>query len=119
MPKIAKLNPERYILVTSVELSRQNKQKLQTALSPYIKAESDIWGREDLEDFSGRHPNLERHHYKLWLSSASVLEHVFNNAVVGRSSSVLEEIREKVSLFVQTSDYKRGMSNGVYPIRPM
>jgi hypothetical protein len=106
-PKIEKLNPERYILVTSVELSRKNKRQIRRMLAPHIKSESDIVGREDLDDLLAKHPEVERRHYKLWLSSASVLNHIIHNDIFGRSGFDITEIREKAPRVVKTSDFDR------------
>gem|GEM_PF-3693105 len=50
--KIEKLNPDRYLLVTSVDLSPANKDDIRQALFPHIKAPKDIYGKEDLNNNS-------------------------------------------------------------------
>jgi len=57
--KIRKLQPKRYILVTSLELSRQNKKTIKGLLTPYILSESDVYGREDLNDLISRNADIE------------------------------------------------------------
>ncbi len=105
-PKIEKLKPARYILVTSVELSRQNKTRIVQTLAPYINSESDVLGLEDLEDLLASHPEVEKRHYKLWLSSTSVLTRIFNNAVTGRSDFDANTIQAKLPLLVQTNAFE-------------
>ena len=46
--KVKKLNPQKYLLVTSVPLSRHNKKAIKKIFEPYIKIDSDIYGCEDL-----------------------------------------------------------------------
>ncbi len=103
--KIDRLDPMRYILATSITLSRNNKKRLATALAPHIKCDSDILGLEDLEDLLERHPDIEKRHYKLWLSSASVLRHVFHNAVLGRSDFDAASMQTKFRLLVKTNTF--------------
>lgn len=58
--KVAKLNCGRYILATSIPLSRSNKHAIATAMAPYILSPSDIFGSEDLNDLISRHPKIEQ-----------------------------------------------------------
>jgi len=76
--KIDRLQPVRYILATSVPLSPANKDQIIQALSPHIKRPGDIYGKEDLNNILGLFPGTERQHFKLWLSSATVLEEILH-----------------------------------------
>lgn len=105
-PKVRRLGPKRYLLLTSLSLTRQNKAALQLALAPYVLSPADIFGQEDLNDLLARHPEVERRHYKLWLSSTTVLRSLLNNAIIGRSAALLEEFREEASIYAVTSDHE-------------
>lgn len=107
--KVKKLNPKRYIFVTSLELSRANKIKIKNLLSPYILSESDIFGNEDLNDILSKNIEVERKHYKLWISSTNVLTTILNSAIVGRSRYKLEEIIEESSRYVVTQNHNQAM----------
>lgn len=109
-PKLVRLNAARYILVTSVELSRNNKQALLKQLAPYILSERDIYGSEDIHDLLARHTNVEKRHYKLWLTSATALSHIFNNAISGRSTFNAMKITESLPLIVKTNDLDKARS---------
>ncbi len=102
--KIKKLNPSRYILVTSLELSRQNKHIIKQKLSPFVVDETDILGKEDLNNILSEHPEIEQKHYKLWLSSTNVLKIILNNDIVGRSKYKIEEISENKAKYVITNN---------------
>ena len=78
-PKLDKLKPARYLLAISNKLSRADKIYIFNIFAPHIKSESDIFGQEDLNDLLKAKPHIERRHYKLWLHSASVLEHVLRS----------------------------------------
>jgi hypothetical protein len=90
--KVAALKPARYIFVTSVALSRVNKQAIKEAFTPYILAETDVIGNEDIQDFLRDHPSIAQQHYKLWLASSEILGLVNNAAIIGRSAFKMEEI---------------------------
>jgi len=109
-PKIERLAPARYILFTSVELSRIDKKALFQQLSPYVVTETDIYGSEDIHDLLALNPTVEQRHYKLWLTSASALSHIFNNAISGRSHFEAENIRSRLSRFIKTDDFDRALS---------
>jgi hypothetical protein len=104
--KIDKLKPARYILATSVELSRQNKRQIASVLSPHVRSGTDILGFEDIEGLLSSNTEIEKRHYKLWLASAAVLDYVFNNAIIGRSNFDAEAMREKIPLVVKTKDFE-------------
>jgi hypothetical protein len=104
-PKVERLRPDRYILVTSVPLSRKNKQEISSVFAPYIASDADVVGPEDLNVLLARHPTVELRNYKLWLSSIRTLGMLLNNAIVGRSRAELELMREEAGLYVTTQDH--------------
>ncbi|MEZ6964611.1 restriction endonuclease [Aeromonas sp. S9(2024)] len=107
--KVRKLNPKRYIFVTSLELSRANKIQIKNLLSPYLLTESDIFGNEDLNDILSKNIDVERKHYKLWISSTNVLTTILNSAIIGRSRYKLEEIVEESRKYVVTQSHIHAM----------
>lgn len=103
LPKVTKLNPQQYLLVTSLELSQANKKAIKDTLAPFIISESDIFGKEDLNDLLGQHEDIERQHYKLWLSGTNVLESILHSAILGRSDFAVKAILERSSKYVTTA----------------
>lgn len=85
-PKVAALKPDHYILVVSHPLSRSTKDELTEALGASCPV--SVYGKEDLNDLLARHPRVEQRHFKLWISSATVLVHLLNNAIMGRSDAM-------------------------------
>lgn len=108
-PKLDKLKPHKYLLAISNPLSRSDKKVICRALKPYLVSESDIYGKEDLNDLLKKYSHIEQRHYKLWLHSASVLSNVLNNAILGRSAFSLEEIMKSSALYAVTSNHKRAL----------
>lgn len=108
-PKLDKLKPHRYVLAVSNPLSRADKKAIHHALAPYVVSESDIYGKEDLNDLLKDKAHIERRHYKLWLHSSSVLAHIFNNAIIGRSAFSLDEIIRSSSRYVVTSNHESAL----------
>lgn len=107
--KLAKLNPTRYIVTTSVSFSPQMKDELYRLLQPYCISPSDIFGQEDLNNLLGKFPQIEKAHFKLWLPSTSVLERLLNNGVFTQSALEEDEIKRQLSLFVPTAAVDRSL----------
>lgn len=102
--KVDVLKPIRYLFVCSIPLSRANKAAITAAFSPHIKSDSDVIGLEDLNDIISRHKEIERRHYKLWMSSTNVLTSLLNNGVIGRSDDAIQEIKSTLLKYVETED---------------
>lgn len=109
LPKIKKLAPARYVVVTSVSLSALNKSKILKALSPFIQSEQDIYGSDDIGSLLARHENVERRHLKLWLTSSLVLERALHNAEICQTRFEVERIKRKLPLFVENRALPRAL----------
>lgn len=105
LPKLRALKPKRYILVTSVGLTRANKDEIKALLAPWINSSDDIFGAEDLSDFLIRHEEVEKRHPKLWLTSTAALQAILHNGVIQRSSHELEEIQQEAFRYVRTKQH--------------
>jgi Restriction endonuclease len=106
-PKITDLRPDRYILVTSVELSPEAKATLQQDLSPYVQTTGDLWGLNEIAEELRKRPALVRRHFKLWLGSTAVLRDVLHQDIIIRSTDLIEELKEGVRTFVSTPAFGR------------
>jgi len=106
-PKVDKLLPGKFIVVTSVSLSENDKAKIKTALEPHVKTTDDVYGQEDLNKYLSNNEDIVRKHYKLWLTSTSVLRIILNNAVNGRSKFIKQKIQKNIALFVKNKAYKK------------
>lgn len=101
-PKVRKLCARRYFLVTSVELSRENKRTIKAIFDPHVLSESDILGQEDIQDLLRDNPEIPRQHYKLWLASSDVLHRIYSAPLIGRSAFKLEEAVSFAPKYVPT-----------------
>ena len=112
LAKVKKLKPAKYIFITSKKLSRRNKQEIKAIFNPFILNESDIYGYEDLNIFLSKKENQDivERNYKLWITSTSVLDLIYNNAIKGRSESTIREIEENAYKYALTENHKRGLT---------
>lgn len=103
--KVKKLNPDRYIIVTSVDLTAKNCDEIKTLFEPYIKSESDIIGKQDLNRLLSEYSDVELRYFKLWLASSDVLQAFLNKKVVNQSKFQLEIINECVRTYVMNQSF--------------
>lgn len=109
LPKIKKLNPSRYILVTSVGLTPQNKNTIKSLLHPYILSTNDIYGKEGVNDLLTQYPSVEKNFYKLWISSTNVLINILNNGIVQKSKFLIEEAHLESARYIQTKQFDEAL----------
>ncbi|MBC3539292.1 restriction endonuclease [Rufibacter sediminis] len=102
LDKIKQLNPDRYIVVTSLPLSAPQKDEIKAILAPYILSSNDVIGQEDLNGYLSENPDIEKKYFKLWFSSINVYNSIINNAIEGRSRHLLEKISKNIQLYVVT-----------------
>lgn len=105
LPKVKNFTPKRYIIVTSIGLSKFQKDDLKETFVPYIQSSNDIYAKDDLNTLLRKFKDVEKKHFKLWFSSTEILNGIFNNAIEGRSKSYLQQIRMKVPLYVLTENF--------------
>lgn len=104
--KVVKLEPERYILSTSVPLSPANKTEIMDCFAPYIKSTSDIFGKDDLNSLISDFPGVERNHYKLWIATSEVLRTLLNAATYNLSEQTVRGAVESSNSYVVTNAHK-------------
>ena len=107
LPKISKLAPQRYILMTSVKLTPHRKDQIAAALSPWIQTPKDVMGKHDIAGLLARHSEVERRHIKLWLTSTEVLDALLNSGIFTRSEDALDQAKRQMRLWVPNPSFAR------------
>lgn len=110
VPKLARLRPARYLLATSRFLTPAEKDTLYQLLQPYCVSPGDILGGNELNALLRQYPEVERSHYKLWLTSTAVLDQVLNNGSLQSSAFHREFLQQRLRLYVQSrTAYSKAM----------
>ncbi len=104
-PKVKRLGPKRYILATSKGLTPQNKEEIGKLFHPFCQNTADIYGQDDLNNLLGLYPEIERRHFKLWLTSQTILERILHSEVFAQTASDLEAIQHKLCRYVQNDSF--------------
>lgn len=107
--KVKKLDPQRYILTTSVDLSVGQKDEILGMFAPYIQNAADVLGRKDLNNLLKQHKEIEQNYHKLWLASTNVLNLILNRATVNWSQFELEKVEHDISLYVENESLNKAL----------
>jgi hypothetical protein len=110
LPKVKLLNPDSYFIVTSSELSFQDKKDIKDIFSPYIKSTSNIYGRDDLNALLRTNKKIEETHFKLWFSSVTALRNIQKYKFEGRRKQFTSNVvKRKLRLFVPIFSYYQSL----------
>src|SRR6185369_1137762 len=105
--KVERLRPTRYLLATSVSLTPNRKEAIFEILTPHCLTTSDIYGREDLNSLLTQNDEIERRHFKLWLTSEAVLRRVLHAGIFVDSDAHLDRVRLRLRRYVQNPSFER------------
>ncbi|MDX7921348.1 restriction endonuclease [Aeromonas media] len=108
--KAKEINPERYIFVTSLNLSPDNKDKIKSAFSGINLDVSDIIGNDDLNALLRRNQDILIRWYKLWSESSNVLQLFLQPAIKSREIILLSRLNKINKFFVITEDIGPALS---------
>lgn len=107
LPKVRALAPKRYVLATSLGLNPANTKALVRLFKPYLKRQSDVYGRDRINALLRRHKMVETANFKLWLTSTAVLQRVLHNAEHAQTQFEVDRVGRKAPLFVQNEAFPR------------
>lgn len=110
LPKIRRLVPNRYVLVTSVSLTVGQKDELFKLLSPWVRNTGDIIGKQDLTARLEANEAVVRRHHKLWLTSVAVMQQILLGAELVQTASEISRIQRKLDVYVETDALSRAVS---------
>lgn len=105
VPKVARLAPQRYKIVTSVRLTPHRKDEIFGLFQPYMAEPADVLGVEDVNALLENFPEIERRNFKLWLTSTEVLSTVLHNDIFVRSKYLESDIAQKLRLYVPNRSF--------------
>ncbi|CAM5710525.1 nSTAND3 domain-containing NTPase [Streptomyces aurantiogriseus] len=107
LPKVRALAPDRYIVATTVGLTVDGKEELCGAFAPYVRDTGGLYGVDEIVAELLRRPDLVRRHFRLWLSSTSVLQTVLNQDRYLRSSWLQKRLPGIADTFVPHEGFER------------
>lgn len=94
-----------YLLATSLSLSPPQKTKIAQALTPLIRVESQIYGREDLNNLIAKNKDIEQRWPKLWLQNGDALNRVVNLDLVNRNRFFFKKANRFAATYAYDYNY--------------
>lgn len=103
-----KVAADRYILMTSCELSANNRHEILDLYNGIIRDEIDIWSGEDIRSELAKpmYQWVRHRHYNLWLKGMYALDEFLGNGVGARSEELLVKIGEDLAHSIRISVYE-------------
>jgi Novel STAND NTPase 3/Restriction endonuclease len=102
-----KRKPSRYILAITKSLTAQNIEELFQILKPYCQTSDDILDLAAIEQLLDSNEAVVRKHYKLWITSTTILQRILNAGIYNRSDSYREDLVRKSRTFVQPNAFTK------------
>lgn len=100
---------DKYIFVTSVSLTDENRKEIKGIFHPYINSIKDIYSTKKLNSILSKNPDIEKIYYKLWINSSNVLDLIYNNSTLIRSRDELKIMAERSKMFVKISSFQEAL----------
>ncbi|RBQ11548.1 restriction endonuclease [Pedobacter miscanthi] len=104
-----KQKPDKYILATSVDLLKHQKEQIYQFFKEFMPTAQYVLGRKDINSLLTHNPNIEKQHYKLWLSSTAVLEQIIQSKVINQSAFEIDKIKKMVNLYVENDSFREAL----------
>jgi len=111
LEKVREEKFEKYILITSLDLTVNQIQEIIILMNGIIKNEDDIYDLKKINTILQKKENewIEKKYYKLWLSSTTVLNRIINNAQENNIEYYIDEIEKKLKLYVVTENFNKAL----------
>lgn len=109
--KVKKLNPNKYYVCCSKELSSAKVTEIYNLFKDYMESENNIFTLKEIDDFLQNPINVDivRKHFKLWLESSNILSEVYNQNIFIDCEVLLYDIKEEYRFYVQTKLYNESL----------
>jgi adenylate kinase family enzyme len=108
--KVKKINPKRYIITTSVGLTPKQKENILALFDEYIIETGDIVGRDELNNLLCLYEDIEKKHFKLWLSSTTILKKIIHSKIYNQTSFEEEIIKENIKTYVENESFEKAIN---------
>lgn len=109
LPKVRKLNPKDYFIVTSKDLNRTEITKIYMIFKEYMSSPDNVIGMRSLNDTLAKHQNVLQRHYKIWYGGTEVLRNILNQDLYLRSEGKWLGIQERFKFYHPTANHKKAL----------
>lgn len=110
LQKITLLNPNRYIFITSIDLSESQVQKLYALLNQYVQDINDIIGQAMINNMLSCYPDIELNYPKLYFNSINVLNRIINAGTFNQSGNKIKEYHKVSKFYVADDSFQQALN---------
>ena len=116
LQKVKKLNPDRYILVVSLELGKHEADKIYELFEGYIKTSGDLITKNELNCLLAEkeYHRIEKDYTRLWLPDTAVIEEalyeIVHKGARNRNTNAYRKALNTSRTFVQTQTYNHALA---------
>lgn len=110
--KVDKLQPKKYYICCSTELSHSRINELYQHFEPYMDSDDHVITLTEIDDLlhQNGYRDILKRHFKLWLDDVGILEDIFGNELFVDCEVLLDDIEEQQKLFVQTKAFDQALN---------
>ena len=101
--KLEKLHLEKYYLAISSNCSVSKANLIVNLFAKWMENEAHIYDKARLNKLLDDHPDVLKHHYKLWINSSELFNSFINQSLIERSKSLFSNIKKEAKNFVKSS----------------
>lgn len=106
LEKVQKLQPSRYMFITSMDLTPGQKDKIYDIFRAWMRGPEDVWGGGDVDGLLTTHVDVERRHIKLLVSSGAQLFWATHSSIYNRAAALRDRIERSLPRYVVNAGYK-------------
>lgn len=103
--KVKRLNPDAYHFITTLDISVSQKERIYALFSEWMSGPEYVLGGRDIDALITRHPDIERRHAKLWVSTGMQLFWNLHSDIANRAEALRQRIEKSMPRYVVSSSY--------------
>lgn len=103
--KIQSLNFTDYLLVVSIDLSPESKDKIIEIFNGRIKNANQIITNSDLNYLLSQHQDIEFKYPELWINSINIHQKIFHLGFLKHADFIKEKLKKTLKVFVPYKEY--------------
>lgn len=108
--KVSSHAPAEYKFITSFDLSVGQKEQIYKLFAAWMRGPEDVCSGRDLDDLLSEHPEVERRHIKLWLSTGSQLFWSTHSNLINRSEALRKRVEQTLLIYVPSSPFQEALN---------
>ncbi|WP_435278974.1 restriction endonuclease [Streptomyces sp. 1222.5] len=104
--KVQKLEPVRYLFITTFDLSVSQKARIYDVFKSWMKAPDDVLGGRDVDALITKHSGIEHRHAKLWITTGMQIFWATHADIAHRSEALRQRIEKSMPRYVVSPGYQ-------------